>query len=152
MAAAKLLVVYHSQSGRNARLAYAAAAAAREEGGEVCLARAAEVGCRDLLWCDALLLFTPENFGALPGELKDFLDRSFYPANTQQLLRPYGVFVCTGNDGSGALRELQRIAKGLVLKMVAEPIICKGAPGDDDFDAAKELAAAMVVAVDMGVY
>ncbi len=152
MAAEKLLIVYHSQSGRNEILAYAAAAAAREAGGEVVLRRAAEAGTRDLLWCEGLLLFTPENFGALPGGTKDFLDRCFYPANARELLRPYAVYLCTGNDGSGALRALQAIARGLKLKAVADPVICRGAPAAADIDAARELAEALVAGLEMGIF
>ena len=152
MSAKQLLVVYHSQSGRNEQLAYAAAQAASREGGNVVLRRAAEAGVRELLACDGLLLFTPENCGALPGGMKDFLDRCFYPANTRDTVRPYAVFLCTGNDGSGAVRELQRIAKGLVLKPVSEPMFCRGAPDEQAVNSACELAAAMVAGLEMGIY
>ena len=145
-------MVYHSQSGRNERLAYAAAEAAEREGGTVILRRAAEAGVQDLLSCDGLLLFTPENFGALPGGMKDFLDRCFYPANTRDTVRPYAVFLCTGNDGSGAVRELERIAKGLVLKSVSEPVFCRGAPDEQAISDARELASAMAAGLEMGIY
>ena len=80
VAKSNLLIVYHSQSGRNLRLAYAAARCAEAAGASVRLLRASEAGSRDVIWAEALLLVFPENFGQLPGALKDFLDRSFYPA------------------------------------------------------------------------
>lgn len=152
MSAKRLLVVYHSQSGRNERLAYAAAEAAQQEGTDVMLRRAAEAGVQDLLNSDGLLLFTPENFGALPGGMKDFLDRCFYPANARDTVRPYAVFLCTGNDGSGAIRELERIARGLVLKPVSEPVCCTGAPDEQAIADACELASAMAAGLAMGIY
>src|SRR5690606_9939633 len=76
-----LLIVYHSQSGRNERLAYAAREGAvdAEPDIEVRLLRAAEAGTRDLLWCDGLMLVFPEYSGSVAGGMKEFLDRVFYP-------------------------------------------------------------------------
>ena len=77
-----VLVVYASQSGRTARLAQAAADGARqaEPGARVWLRPALEARVEDLLAADALLLATPENFGYMAGALKDFFDRTYYPA------------------------------------------------------------------------
>lgn len=152
MAKSNLLIVYHSQSGRNLRLAYAAARCAEAAGASVCLLRASEAGSRDVTWAEALLLVFPENFGQLPGALKDFLDRSFYPACSRELILPYAAYLCTGNDGEGAVRALQRIAKGMVLKPVTDAIICKGPPQAEDFAALEELAEAMVAGLEMGIY
>ncbi|NKI16977.1 NAD(P)H-dependent oxidoreductase [Spongiibacter sp. KMU-166] len=148
----KLLVVYHSQSGRNERLAYAAAAAATEEGVQIRLLRAMEASCKDLIWCDGVLLCTPENFGALSGGIKDFLDRCFYPAIDRNLVRPYALMVCSGNDGSNAVRQLEKIAKGMGLKPVAEPYVCHGRPNDAHLAAARELGQALAAGLELGVF
>lgn len=37
--------------------------------------------------------------------------------------RPYGTLICAGSDGSGAARQIARIATGWRLKPVAEPMI-----------------------------
>ena len=59
------------------------------EGVETRMLRAAEAGPRDLLWADALLLGTPENFGYMSGAMKDFLDRTFYPCQGRLQGLPY---------------------------------------------------------------
>lgn len=148
-----LLIVYHSQSGRNERLAYAASAsAAAESGVEVRLLRAAEAGTRDIIWCDGVLLFMPENFGALAGGMKDFFDRTFYPTLELELVRPYGVFICTGNDGTAALNQWQRIAKGYAWRCVTEPVVCFGEPNANAFQQAEELGAGFAAGLVLGVF
>lgn len=149
-----LLIVYHSQSGRNESLAYAAyrAACEAEPDMDVRLLRAAEAGTRDLAWCNGVLLFFPENFGAIAGGMKDFFDRSFYPAIDRQIHLPYGVFICTGNDGSNALQQFERIARGYLWRCVSEPIVTAGAPSSEVIVQAEELGAAFATGLKMGVF
>jgi flavorubredoxin len=149
-----LLIVYHSQSGRNESLAYAASRAAHEAepGVEVRLLRAAEAGTRDLLWCDGVLLFFPENFGAIAGGMKDFFDRTFYAVIDRNIHRPYGVFICTGNDGGNALQQFERIARGYSWRCVTEAIVTTGHPDAEIFSKAEELGAAFAAGLDLGVF
>ena len=149
-----LLIVYHSQSGRNESLAYAACRAAREAESEVevRLLRAAEAGTRDIEWSDGLLLIFPENFGVIAGGMKDFFDRTFYPVIDRQIVRPFGVLICTGNDGSNALRHLERIAKGYSWRCVSEPLITTGGPNSEHINKAEELGAAFAAGLTMGVF
>lgn len=120
-----LLIVFHSQSGNTGRLAEAAAEGAGEEheAVETRLLRAADAGLDDLLWADAVLFATPENFGFMSGALKDFFDRTYYPARGRIRKLPYAVLVSAGNDGTGAVRQIERIARGYPLHKVAEPVI-----------------------------
>ncbi len=149
----KLLVVYHSQSGTNERLVAAAAqAATQEEGVEVRLRRAMAASVDDLLWCDGVIFCTPENLGYLAGGMKDFFDRTFYPAEPHQLNLPYMVIIGTGNDGSNALRQLQRIMTGYRFRQVAEALIIRGLPGDEDVERARELGLTMAAGLAMGIF
>ena len=105
----RLLVVYHSQSGSTEAFARAAARGAMEFEIELRLLRAMSAGLQDLVACDAVLFATPENFGALAGGMKDFLDRTYYPALPLELNCGYAVMVSAGNDGRGAVRQLEGI-------------------------------------------
>src|SRR5690348_9727165 len=97
-----LLIVYHSQSGSNARLAQVVLRGALQESDvETRLRRATEADTRDLLWADGVLFGSAENFGYLSGGLTDFLARTFYPYQQHAPGRSlcYAMFCNTGNDG-----------------------------------------------------
>lgn len=149
----ELLIVFHTQSGSSQRLAEAAARAAREEEGvKVTLRRAMEAGARDLKRCDGVLFVTPENLGYLSGGMKDFFDRTYYPCEPGTLSRPYMLIVSCGNDGSGAVRQLERIVKGYPLSPAAEPLIVKGVPTDEALTEAAELALGFSAGLAMGIF
>ena len=117
----RLLVVYHTQTGHTEAMATAVVRGARHpevHGVEVRSRRALAAGLADLLWADAVALGTPENFGQLSGGLKDFLDRTWYPAQGKIEGLPYAAFVSAGNDGRGALEGLRRIVREYPLREV----------------------------------
>ena len=150
-----LLIVYHTQTGNTGRLARAAAAGARNElieHVETRLLMAREAGPDDLLWADGLLLGTPENFGYMSGGMKDFLDRTFYPVEGKILSLPYAVFISAGNDGSGALRAIRRIANGYPFREVQEPLIAVGALTEAHIGKAEELGMSLAAGLDAGIY
>jgi multimeric flavodoxin WrbA len=120
----RLLVVWHSHTGGSRQMAEAAAAAARAEPGiEVRLRHAPEAQPADVLAADGYLFVTPENLASMAGLMKDFFDRIYYPALDRINGRPYAVMICAGSDGTGAVRQIERIATGLRLKAVAPPLI-----------------------------
>ena len=114
--------------------------------------RAARAGPDDLLWADALILGTPENFGYMSGAMKDFLDRTYYPCEGKVESLPYAIFISAGNDGSGALSSLQRIARGYPLRAVQEPIIARGDVTDAVLAECEELGMAMAAGLEMAVF
>ena len=125
----RLLVVYHTQTGHTEAMARAVARGARHPevaGVEVELRRAVDAGLADLLRADAVAFGTPENFGQLSGGMKDFFDRTFYPAQGLVEGLACAVFISAGNDGRGALEALRRIVRGYPLREVREPIIARG--------------------------
>ena len=93
-----VLVIYHTQSGHTGQLAEAVAEGVKQEPEiELRQLKAFDATLEDLLACDALLMGTPENFGYMSGAVKDFLDRTYYPAQEHELNLPYALFVSAGN-------------------------------------------------------
>lgn len=149
----RLLIVYHTQSGNTGRLADAVLSGARRVAEtDTRLLRAFDAGTDDLLACDGLLLGTPENFGYMSGALKDFFDRTYYPCEGRLTGLPYAVFVSAGNDGSGAVREIGRIATGYGWRAVNDALIVRGAIAAANLDAAAELGEAMAAGLAMGIF
>ncbi len=148
-----LLILYHSQGGTTERLAQAALRGGREESAvDTRLLRAFDAGIDDLLGCDALLIGSPENLGYMAGAIKDFFDRTFYPAEGKTEGKPYGLFVKAGNDGRNAVAQIERIATGYKWRQVAEPIIVRGDIEAAAEDACRELGGALAAGLALGVF
>jgi multimeric flavodoxin WrbA len=149
-----LLLVWHSQSGHTQQLAESAAAGARLLADEVELRvlRADQAGLEDLLWANGLILCTPENFGYMSGLMKDFMDRTYYPAEGKTIGLPYVLLISCDNDGSGAVRAIERIATGYGWQLVAEPLISRGGIAEGALDQAQELGQTLAAGLSMGLY
>jgi multimeric flavodoxin WrbA len=150
-----LLIVYHSKTGNTQLLTDAVVRGAMNcevTAVEVRALRALEAGPEDLLWADALLLGTPENFGYLSGAVKDFLDRTFYEVEGKLAPLPYAMFVSAGNDGTGAVRAMEGIANGYPFVTVQKPLIVRGAPQQKDLIQCEELGLAMALGAEMGIF
>ena len=148
-----LLIVYHSQSGNTAKLAQAVLSGAqRESSVETRLKKAADGILEDLLWADGILFGTPENFGYMSGALKDFFDRTYYPAEPYAINLPYAIFISCENDGTGAVREVDRIVKGYPLRKVAEPVICRGEASAKYLKQVAELGNSMAAGLALGIF
>ena len=149
----RLLIVYHSQTGRTQQLAEAVFRGAQLESGlETVFKRAFDADIDDLLGCQGLIIGTPENFGYMSGAIKDFFDRTYYPAEGKTVGLPYGVFVSAGNDGSGAVREISRIANGYGWKMVAEPIVTRKEDDKQILRDCEDMGFAMASGIALGVF
>jgi multimeric flavodoxin WrbA len=150
-----LLIVYHSQSGNTRTMAdaiYCGATSEDVEGVETKLLMAQEAGLEELLWANALVLGTPENFGYMSGALKDFLDRTYYPAQGKVDGLPYTIFISAGNDGTGALNAIQRIARGYPLREVQDAVVARGELTAQDIERCEELGMAMAAGLELGVF
>ena len=117
---------------------------------EVTCRPALAAGLDDLLAADGLIVATPENFGYLSGAVKDFLDRTYYPAEGKVDGLPYLMLVSAGNDGSGAVRALERIATGYRWKPVAEALIVRGEPDPAALAEARERGALLAAGLALG--
>lgn len=160
-----LVIVHHTMTGGTRQMADAAAEGAKAESDVVVRSlAAADAGPDDLLAADGYLFATPENLAAIAGVMKDFFDRSYYPALGRIEGRPYATMVCAGSDGANAVRQIERIATGWRLKAVAEPIIVSThaqtpeailAPktiGAPDLARCRDLGAALATGLALGVF
>jgi multimeric flavodoxin WrbA len=160
-----LLIVYHSTTGGTRQMVEAAArGAALEPTVRVRLLSAPMAQAADLLEADGYIFGTPENLAAISGLMKDFFDRTYYPALDRINGRPYATLICAGSDGHNAARQVERIATGWRLKAVADPlIVCTHAQTPkailapklirpDDLKHCEELGAALAAGMSIGVF
>jgi multimeric flavodoxin WrbA len=120
MASPPLLIVWHSRTGASEALARAAASAAGRAGR---LRRCDQAETGDFLGARGFLFCGPENLAALSGAMKEMFDRLYYPLLGRIEGRAYASIIAAGSDGSGAQRQLDRIATGWRLRRVAEPVV-----------------------------
>jgi multimeric flavodoxin WrbA len=148
-----LLVVYHSQSGASAALARATCRGiSSEDQIQLCLRRAWDADTDDLESCAGVVLVAAENSGSLAGGMKDFLDRSFYPAIARGLVRPVALIISAGNDGRGAQRQFERILRGYPFPLAMEPLLLRGEVTPAMCESCEQLGAAMAAGVGMGIF
>ena len=141
----KILVVYHSQAGHTQRMAESVAK------GAGCIE---DVTVRDLLECDGLAIGSPEYFGYMAGMVKDFFDRTYDEARGRKEVfkKPYVLFVSAGNDGTGALNNIERICTGYQFKKVYEPVVAKGEIDRDIIMRCEELGKTIAAGCKEGIY
>ncbi len=122
-----LLIVWHSRTGTARQMAEAARDGALEALREldavarvpIGLRRAAEVTLEEVFAAQGYLFCAPENLATLSGEMKEFFDRCYYGALDRVNGRPYLALVAAGSDGSGAVRQIERICTGWRLRPLA---------------------------------
>ena len=142
----RLLVVHHTPSpAMQALLEAVREGAALAEGVELEVRPALSAGAADVLAADGVVLGTPANIGYMSGALKHFFDTVYYPCLDATVGLPFGVYVHGNDDTAGALTGIQKITGGMRWKQVAAPVSIVGAPGPDDLEACRELAATVAV-------
>ena len=119
---AVLLIVWHSRTGAAKAMAQAAWLGAQEEG-EAQLLAAENIRPGDMLAAQGYIFACPENLATMSGTMKEFFDRCYYPLLGCLEGRAYATLIAAGSDGSGAQRQIDRIATGWRLRRVAEPLI-----------------------------
>ena len=149
----QLLVIYHSQSGTMKMMADRfVTGAAREETIDVVYRHAADARLDDLLHCDGIAIGSPEYFGTMAGLIKDFFDRTYEAAREKTIGLPYVLFVSAGNDGRGAITQIERLAAGYRWKKVQEHKRIVGQPTERDLADLEELGQTMAAGIDFGIF
>ena len=104
-----LLIVAHNPSPNTQKLVDATlrgAGHADISGVEVKHIAPLQADADDVLWADAIILGTTENFGYMSGALKDFFDRIYYPCLEHTEGLSYGLYIRAGHDGTGTRRAV----------------------------------------------
>ncbi len=155
MSSAKhLLIVAHAPSPNTRKLVDATLRGACNDeinGVEVRHIPPLEAGVDDVLWADAIILGTTENFGYMSGALKDFFDRIYYPCLEQTEAMPYAVYIRAGLDGTGTRIAIGKITTGLRWRVVQEPIILHGDYRAEFEGQCEELGMLMAASLEAGI-
>jgi len=139
-----LLIIVHSRTGGSQAMADAFGEGARcEDAVQVAIRQAAACEPHEIREAAALAFAGPENLGSLSGQMKELLDRCYYPLFHCMQGKRYAHLICAGSDGQGAARQLARILTGWRMVPVAEPLlVCTGAQTREAIEAPKLLSGA----------
>jgi NAD(P)H-dependent FMN reductase len=149
----ELLIAYHTQSGNTGRLAEAIERGARRrEDLRVTRKRAFDTTLEDLIRCNAIVFATAEYNGYMSGALKDLFDRTYDQARGQVTNKPYAIAISAGNDGTFAAQHIQRIARGYMLKLIADPIIIVGPITPEAETTCEELGETLAEGLALGIF
>ncbi len=118
----------------------------------VVLKDALDADLDDLLECDGIVIGSPEYFGYMSGAVKDFFDRTYESAQSKVFRKPYTVFINAGNDGTGALRNIERICIGYQFKKVYEPIVISGGITQQIIERCREMGQTIAAGCSAGIY
>jgi len=128
---AKLLIIYHSQSGNTEAAAKIVVEnAAKVNDTEVVLKQALEADVDDLLGCDGIIVGSPDYFSYMAGGVKDFFDRTLFPTQGQVTGKPCGIFLTHGGGGR-AIDSLKSICGSFKFSMLQDPVLVLNSPDDE---------------------
>ena len=120
----------------------------------VSLRKASRATLQDLIDCDGVAIGSPEYFGYMSGMIKDFFDRTYNDAQgrNEVFRKPYVVFISAGNDGTGALRSIEKICIGYQFRKVYEEVIARGEISHEIMRKCEELGKTIAAGCEAGIY
>ena len=151
----KLLIVANQPSLNTTHLATKTLAGAQHpdiSGVQSSLRQPLDANAEDVLDSDGIIIGSTENFGAIAGLVKDFLERIYYPCLDHTQGMPWALYVRAGNDGSGTIQSIERIVTGLRWSMIQPALLMQG-DYQNSFDAqCEELGMTMAAGLEAGIY
>lgn len=143
----KVLVVYYSLSGNTRQMAEAVVEGARSVAGtEVILKTGLEATIEDLLECQGVALGSPDYFSDMAGGMKDFFDRTYYPAQGKVTGKPCVLFGSAGGPATRVIESLRKMAQRFKLEEVAPAVGASGKPTDAVLQECRDLGARLAQA------
>ena len=156
----QLLIIWHSRTSASEQAAKAATKAAQATINElltletksdsandyvVTIKNVSEIQLEDLLKAHSYLFCAPENLASLSGQMKEFFDSFYYDLLGKIEGRHYSAIIAAGTDGSGALKQLERICTGWRLNQVVPAIILNTASAtEEEIRAQKQLSSEQI--------
>lgn len=141
----RLCLIWHSRTHAVRALVTAMVQAASEYDIDVIALTAVSATAADVEAADALIFACPENLAAMSGAMKEFFDLNYYPLLGKLNGKAFACVIAAGSDGTGAMRQIERIATGLRLRKVAETLlVMTHAQTQDAILATKALSEAQV--------
>ena len=150
-----LLIIAHTPSVNTAALADAALRGACTNHAVDVTARAIspfDVVADDLLAADGVILGTTENIGYMAGATKDMFDRCYNTWLGRTEAMPVSLYIRAGLDGTATKRALESIFSAQRWRLVAAPLTLHGNWSDSYPIQVEELATAMAVGLDAGIF
>ncbi len=150
-----LLMVYHSEGGETQKLAQSIIKGIKMQTVptlNISIQDSINVKANKVLEADAVILGTSENFGYMAGAMKHFFDRIYYPCLEKKRGLPYALFVRAGNDGSGAVASIEKIALGLAWRRISTPLIFSGEITRFDLLKCEEFGATIATGLEVGIF
>ncbi len=139
---ALVLVVSHSRTGGTDRLLDAFLAGLGDpmfSSIDVRHVDALAATAEDVTGVAAVVVATPENFGAMSGAVKYFFETVFHPLGDSSRGLPFQLLVKAGTDGSGAVRTVEPIVAGLGWRPFRPPLVVVGDIEVEHLETATEL-------------
>ena len=149
-----LLIVAHDPSPNTRRLVEATLRGATHQdidNVEVKHIAPLQANTDDVLWADAIILGTTENFGYMSGALKDFFDRIYYPCLEHTEAMPFAVYIRAGLDGTGTRIAIGKITTGLKWKPVQETMTLQGEYQPEFESQCEQLGMLMAASLEAGI-
>ncbi|HXZ29945.1 MAG TPA: flavodoxin domain-containing protein [Dehalococcoidia bacterium] len=129
---AKVLVVYHSETGNTRAMAQAVADGVKEVPGvQVALKEADQVSVSDLIDADALAFGSPTYFSYMAGVIKAIFDKA-YLSRSQLKGKPFAAFASGGGGEVKSLQSIESVAASCGLRRACEGVAVGGMPTDSD--------------------
>ncbi len=127
---ARILVVYHSETGNTKRMAELAAEGAEGAGADVALKSVGEISVDELLQYDGIIAGSPTYYGLMSAPLKKLFDDSV-KFHGRLEGKVGGAFTSSGVIGGGNETTILSIVQA----MLVHGMVVQGAPGGGHYGA-----------------
>ena len=136
----KVLVVYHSATGKTKAMAQAVAEGVKEvAGAEALLKEADQVSVSDILNVEAVAFGSPTYFQYMAGTTKAIFDKA-YLSRDQLRGKPFVAFASGAGGQVKSLQSIESVAAACGLNKVCEGVVVGGMPTESESQNCRKLA------------